>query len=64
MKTVSKVKFFSGIHQDIATLQKEVNQWLTDNPEIEIAQLTQSQFGSKAGWDIVVTILYTAPVDS
>jgi hypothetical protein len=64
MKTVSKVRFFTGIHQDIAILENEINQWLADNPAIEIKQLAQSEFGSKTGWDIVVSVLYTTSFDT
>jgi hypothetical protein len=64
MKTVSKVRFFTGIHQDIAILENEINQWLADNPAIEIKQVTQSEFGSKTGWNIAVCILYSAAYDA
>ena len=64
MKTIGKIKCFSGIHQDISILENEINQWLAHDPDIEIAQLTQSEFGSKTGRDIVLTILYKAPFDA
>jgi hypothetical protein len=55
---VHKIKFFSGFHQDFATLENEINQWLSDNPDIHIIQLTQCEISSKQGRDMVVTILF------
>jgi hypothetical protein len=43
----------------IKELEKQVNQWLTANPGVEIVQLTQSESGGGGGeWFITVTILF------
>lgn len=55
---VHKIKFFSGFHQDFATLENEINQWLTDNSDIHIIHLTQCEISSKQSRDMVVTILF------
>ena len=59
-----KVKFFSGFHQDYATLENEINKWLADNSNINIIHLTQCEISSKQGRDIVVTILFKESIVS
>jgi hypothetical protein len=59
-----KVKFFSGFHQDYATLENEINKWLADNSDVQIIHLTQCEISSKQGRDIVVTILFKASIVS
>jgi len=52
-----QVKVFSC--HTIQELEKQVNQWLTDNPEIEILQFTQSESGGGGmEWFVTFTILF------
>jgi hypothetical protein len=53
-----QIKAFSC--HTIEDLEKQVNQWLTANPGVEIVQLTQSESGGGGGgeWFITVTILF------
>ncbi|MGD8801441.1 MAG: hypothetical protein PVJ44_23195 [Desulfobacterales bacterium] len=53
-----KIKFFSGFHQDFATLESEINQWLAEHPDIQIIHLTQCEISSRQGRDIIVTMMY------
>ena len=64
ISTMHKVKFFSGFHQDYATLENEINKWLADNSDVQIIHLTQCEISSKQGRDIVVTILYKESIVS
>jgi hypothetical protein len=59
MKPSHKVKIFKSIQQDIAIMEDEINQWLSDNSDIQIIQLNQSEIGSKRSRDVVVSIFYT-----
>ena len=61
---IHKIKFFSGFHQDFATLENEINQWLIDNSDIRIIHLTQCEISSDQGRDIVVTMLFKESFDS
>jgi hypothetical protein len=47
-----------GFHQDFATLENEINQWLVDHPDIQITHLTQCEMNSEQGRNIVVTMLF------
>jgi len=53
-----QIKVFSC--QTIQELEKQVNQWLTDSPGIEIVQFAQSESGGggRMEWFITVTILF------
>jgi hypothetical protein len=44
----------------IQELEKQVNQWLTDNPGIEILQFEQSEAGGGGGteWFVTFTVLF------
>jgi hypothetical protein len=64
ISTMHKVKFFSGFHQDYATLENEINKWLADNSDVQIIHLTQCEISSKQGRDIVVTILFKESIVS
>ena len=55
-----KIKFFSGFHQDFATLENEINQWLAEHTDIQIIHLTQCGISPRQGRDIIVTMLYKA----
>ena len=63
-KSLNKIRFFSGFHQDFAMLETEINQWLADNSNIQIIHMTQCEISSKQGRDIVVTILFKESIDS
>jgi hypothetical protein len=60
-KSLHKVKIFKSIQQDISIMENEINQWLNENSDIQIIQLTQSEIGSKRARDVILTILYTEP---
>ena len=64
ISSMHKVKFFSGFHQDYATLENEINKWLADNSDVQIIHLTQCEISSKQGRDIVVTILFKESIVS
>jgi hypothetical protein len=53
-----QIKVFS--RHTIQELEKQVNQWLTDNPGIEIVQFAQSESGGGGGmeWFITLTVLF------
>jgi hypothetical protein len=53
-----QIKAFSC--HTIQELEKQVNQWLTASPGIEIVQFAQSESGGGGGmeWFITVTILF------
>ena len=53
-----QIKVFSC--QTIQELEKQVNQWLTASPGIEIVQfaLSESGGGGRKGWFITVTVLF------
>jgi hypothetical protein len=53
-----QIKVFSC--QTIQELEKQVNQWLTASPGIEIVQFAQSESGGggRKGWFITVTVLF------
>jgi hypothetical protein len=61
---LTKIRFFSGFHQDFAILENEINEWLADHVNIEIIHMTQCEISSKQGRDIVVTILFKESIDS
>jgi len=49
-----QIKAFSC--HTIEDLEKQVNQWLTANPGVEIVQLTQSESGGGGGMERFITI--------
>jgi hypothetical protein len=63
-KPLHKVKIFKSIQQDISIMENEINQWLNENSDIQVIQLTQSEIGFKRARDVILTILYTEPHDS
>jgi len=63
-KSLNKIRFFSGFHQDFAVLENEINQWLADHTNIEIMHMTQCEISSKQGRNIIVTILFKETIDS
>ena len=42
-KSLNKIRFFSGFHQDFAILENEINEWLADHANIEIIHMTQCE---------------------
>ena len=64
MELLHKIKIFKSIQQDMTIMEEEINQWLSDNPGIQIIQLTQSEIGSKRVRDIVISIFYAQDLDS
>ena len=53
-----QIKVFS--YHTIQELEKQVNQWLTNNPGIEIVQFAQSESGGGIGmeWFVTLTVLF------
>jgi hypothetical protein len=52
-----QIKAFSC--HTVEDLEKQVNQWLTANPGVEIVQLAQSESGGGGmEWFITVTVLF------
>jgi hypothetical protein len=53
-----QIKVFSC--ETIQELEKQVNQWLTTSPGIEIVQFAQSESGGggRMEWFITVTVLF------
>ena len=53
-----QIKAFSC--RTVEDLEKQVNQWLTANPGVEIVQLSQSESGGGGGmeWFVTVTVLF------
>jgi hypothetical protein len=63
-KSLNKIRFFSGFHQDFAVLENEINQWLAEHADIQIIHMTQCEMSSEPGRDIVVTLLFKESPDS
>ena len=53
-----RIKVFSC--HTIQELEKQVNQWLTNNPGIEILEFAQSESGGGGGmeWFVTFTVLF------
>lgn len=52
-----KIKIFVSF-QDAAALEVEVNEWLSENPNIRIIQMLQTNHDTTKGWNLVVTLFY------
>jgi len=52
-----KIKIFLSF-QDVAALEVEINDWLSENPNVRIIQLLQSTQNTPKGWNLVITTFY------
>jgi hypothetical protein len=52
-----KVKVFTVTHSN--QMEEPVNQWLGENPEIEIHHVRQSESMNVDSWSMTLTIFYT-----
>jgi hypothetical protein len=52
-----KIKIFVSF-QDAAALEVEINDWLSQNPNIRIIQMLQTTHNTPKGWHLVITLLY------
>ena len=51
------IKIFTS--QDINLIEKEINDWFSQNPEVAVQQIVQSESGDEPGkWSMTLTILY------
>lgn len=54
-----KIKIFTTYQRDFSTLETDINQWLSDNADIQILQIMQTESSGDTGWDLVITVHYT-----
>ena len=52
-----KIKIFVSF-QDISAIAVEVNDWLSENPNVRIIQMLQNSHNTPEGWNLVITIFY------
>ena len=52
-----KIKIFSTF-QDVSALEVEINDWMSQNANIRIIQMLQSELGTQQGWNLIITIFY------
>ena len=52
-----KIKIFVSF-QDISAIAVEVNDWLSENPNVHIIQMLQTSHTTPKGWNLVITIFY------
>jgi len=53
-----KIKIFAA-YQDVAAIEQDINDWLSQNPNILIVSVTQSETNvPPQGWKLVISILY------
>ena len=45
MPEIKKVKIFSTFNDDPVKVENQINEWLADNPSIEIIQMLQTESG-------------------
>lgn len=44
--------------QDTAAFEMEINDWLSQNPNIRIIQMLQTTQNAPKGWNLKITLLY------
>lgn len=44
--------------QDTAAFEMEINDWLSQNPNIRIIQMLQTTQNAPKGWNLIITLLY------
>ncbi|MGD8262120.1 MAG: hypothetical protein PVJ22_07155 [Desulfobacterales bacterium] len=54
---VRKVKIFATL-QDVAALEVEINDWLSDSQNVRVIQMMQSETSTPQGWNLIITIFY------
>ena len=52
-----KIRIFISF-QDASALEVEINDWLSENPNVRILQLLQTTQNTPKGWNLVITIFY------
>jgi hypothetical protein len=52
-----KVKIFSAYH-DIAAIEQDINNWLSQHPEVRIIDVTQSQTNAAQGWNLIISVFF------
>ena len=45
MPEIKQVKIFSNFNDDPVKVENQINEWLADNPSIEIIQMLQTESG-------------------
>jgi hypothetical protein len=58
-RMLRKVKIFSSL-QDVAALEVEINDWLSENPNVRIIDMLQTQSTTPQGWNLIITVFYEA----
>ena len=58
-RMMRKVKIFSTF-QDISAIEVEINDWLSENANIRIIQMLQSELGTPQKWNLIITVFYEA----
>jgi hypothetical protein len=54
-----KIKIFSTF-QEISVLEVEINDWLSENANIRVIQMLQSEISTPQGWNLIITVFYEA----
>jgi hypothetical protein len=52
-----KIKIFTSF-QDVSALEVEINDWLSQNPNVRIIQMLQSDVDTPQGWSLIITVFY------
>ncbi|MBL0714669.1 MAG: hypothetical protein JJV98_13320 [Desulfosarcina sp.] len=66
MKPIQVKIFYDGGHipgdrfaSIISSLSRKINEWLEENPDIEIVNILQSESqGTENAWNLTVTVFY------
>ena len=58
-RMMRKVKIFSTF-QDISAMEVGINDWLSENANIRIIQMLQSELGTPQKWNLIITVFYEA----
>jgi hypothetical protein len=56
-RVMRKIKIFSTF-QDISALEVEINDWLSENSNIRIIQMLQSEINTPQGWNLIITVFF------
>jgi len=59
MPEIKQVKIFSTFNDDPVEVENQINEWLADNPSIDIEKMVQTESGNEdIGFNFTLTILY------